>query len=48
LGEQVGLVGFHDEQVVGAAFLDQVGRVCALGVERVDGDDDAGEVDGVE
>ena len=35
LGEQVRLIGFHDEHVVGAAFLDEVGGVCALGVHGV-------------
>jgi hypothetical protein len=34
--------------VVGATLFDEVGRVCALGVHGVCGDDHPGQVDGVQ
>jgi hypothetical protein len=40
---QGGLVGLDDQQVLGAA-VDEEGGVVALGVERVGGDHDAGQV----
>lgn len=47
LGAQFRAVVFDDEYIVAAALV-QVGRVAVLGVQRIGGDDGAGEIDPIQ